>query len=249
MQFLANKVCVVTGAARGIGRQIALTLAEQGGSVVINYNASRDAADALGDELQQKGVQSLVVQANVSQMGDAKKLIDAAVEKFSKLDVLVNNAGITRDGLLAIMKPEDWQAVIDTNLSSVFYTTKFASKAMLRNKFGRIINISSVVGLMGNAGQANYAASKAGIIGFTKSVAREFAQRNITANVICPGFIDTDMTRQLNEAQVNAAQAQIPMKRFGSPLDVSNLVAYLASDLAGYVTGQTIAVDGGMSMA
>ena len=249
MQFLANKVCVVTGAARGIGRQIALTLAEQGGSVVINYNASRDAADALGDELQQKGGQSLVVQANVSQAGDAKKLIDMAVEKFGKLDVLVNNAGITRDGLLAIMKPEDWQAVIDTNLSSVFYTTKVASKAMLRNKFGRIINISSVVGLTGNAGQANYAASKAGIIGFTKSVAREFAQRNITANVICPGFIDTDMTRQLNEAQVSAAQAQIPMKRFGSPLDVSNLVAYLASDLAGYVTGQTIAVDGGMSMA
>ena len=248
MKLLLDKTCIVTGASRGIGRQIALTLAEMGADIVINYNASSGAAEAVIAAVQALGRKALMVQADVSKSEDAKKLIDAAMAEFGKIDVLVNNAGITRDGLLAIMKEDDWNAVIATNLTGVFNTTKLATKQMLRKKYGRVINISSVVGITGNAGQANYAASKAGVIGFTKSVAREFAQKNITANVVCPGFIETDMTAQLQPAQIDGAQGQIPMRRFGKTLDVSNLVAYLASDLAGYITGQTIAVDGGMSM-
>ena len=248
MKLLLDKTCIVTGASRGIGRQIALTLAEMGADIVINYNASSGAAEAVIAAVQALGRKALMVQADVSKSEDAKKLIDAAMAEFGKIDVLVNNAGITRDGLLAIMKEDDWNAVIATNLTGVFNTTKLATKQMLRKKYGRVINISSVVGITGNAGQANYAASKAGVIGFTKSVAREFAQKNITANVVCPGFIETDMTAQLQPAQIEGAQGQIPMRRFGKTLDVSNLVAYLASDLAGYITGQTIAVDGGMSM-
>lgn len=247
-KLLQDKVCLVTGASRGIGRQIALTLAEHGAHIVLNYNVNSAAADQVAATVQSLGQKSVTVAADVSQMEGAKRLVQAAMNQFGGIDVLVNNAGITRDGLLAMMSEADWATVMATNLTGVFNTTKVATRQMLRKKYGRVINISSVVGLLGNAGQANYAASKGGIIAFTKSVAREFAQKNITANVVCPGFIETDMTAELNPSQLSIAKEQIPMKRFGRTLDVSNLVAYLASDLAEYITGQTIAVDGGMAM-
>lgn len=246
--MLTGKVAVVTGAGRGIGRAIALKLAQLGASIVINYRSSAKEAEEVISEIRNSGGKAEMVQGDVSSFEDAEKVIKFAVDSFGRLDILVNNAGITKDTLLLRMKEEDFSKVLDINLKGVFNCTKHASNIMLKQKSGRIINISSVIGLIGNAGQANYAAAKAGIIGFTKSVAKELGTRGITANAIAPGFITTDMTEVLSDKVKEKLLENVPLKRLGSPEDVANLAAFLASDNASYITGQVINVDGGMVM-
>jgi 3-oxoacyl-[acyl-carrier protein] reductase len=246
--MLKGKCAIVTGAGRGLGRAIALKLAELGANIVVNYRNSEKEAEELIQDIEAKGVEALMVKADVSSFEQCEGLIKAAVEKFGKIDILVNNAGITKDTLLLRMKEEDFDRVIDINLKGCFNTTKHVSSVMLKQKFGRIINISSVIGLVGNAGQSNYAASKAGIIGFTKACAKELGSRGITVNAVAPGFIETEMTEVLSDKLKEATINSIPLKRFGSPTDVANLVAFLAAEESAYITGQVINVDGGMVM-
>lgn len=245
---LEGKVAFVTGGSRGIGKAIALTLAEAGADVAINYAGNVAAAEEVAAEIRKMGRRALILQGDVSKTEIAAEMMDAVVAEFGHCDILVNNAGITRDGLLMRMKEEDWDAVLNTNLKGVYNCTKAAIKYMMKQKSGKIVNISSVVGVMGNAGQANYAAAKAGCIGFTKSVAKEVASRGITVNAVAPGFIATDMTNVLPEKVVEEMAAGIPLKRAGQPVDVAKAVLFLVSDDAAYITGQTLHVDGGMVM-
>lgn len=245
---MEGKVALVTGGSRGIGRAIALELAKGGATVVINYNGSQDKAMDLKEEIESRGGRAEVYQCNVSDFAKCEELVQGIVKQFGSLDILVNNAGITKDGLLMKMSEEDFDKVIDVNLKGAFNTIRFASRQMLKQKSGRIINLSSVVGVAGNAGQANYASSKAGVIGLTKAAAKELASRGITVNAIAPGFIETDMTDALPEKVKEATVSQIPLARFGRPEDVAKLAAFLASEASAYITGQVIHVDGGMVM-
>lgn len=245
---LQGKRAVVTGGGRGIGRAVCLELARQGANVVVNYSGSAEAAQATAEECAAMGVQAFAYRANVADAEQAAGLIDAAVKAWGGIDILVNNAGITRDGLLMRMKEEDFDAVVDTNLKGAFFCIKAASRPMMKQRCGRIINISSVVGLRGNAGQANYAASKAGLIGLSKSVAKELASRGVTVNCVAPGFIETAMTEVLPEPVKQKMLAEIPAARLGSTEDVAHAVCFFAADAAAYVTGQVLCVDGGMAM-
>lgn len=246
--MLTDKVAVVTGGSRGIGREIALTLAAKGAVVVVNYNGSAAKAQAVVADIEAAGGKAEAVQCDVADFDKAAEFISYVIKTYGRVDILVNNAGITRDNLLMKMSEEEFDAVISTNLKGAFNCTRHVSRQMLKQRSGRIINLSSVSGVMGNAGQANYCASKAGLIGLTKSVARELASRGITANAVAPGFIQTEMTEVLSDNVKTAATEQIPMKRFGSTRDIAETVAFLASDAAGYITGQVICIDGGMSM-
>ncbi len=246
--MLDGKIAVVTGASRGIGRAIALELASRGAFVVVNYNGSKDRAEEVKKEIEAAGGKAEVYQCNVSDFEKCQAFIQDVIKTYGRLDILVNNAGITRDGLLMKMSEADFDSVIETNLKGTFNTIRFASRQMLKQRSGRIINMSSVVGIAGNAGQANYASSKAGVIGLTKAVARELASRGSTVNAIAPGFIETEMTEVLSDAVKEASVAQIPLGRFGKPEDIAKTAAFLASDDAGYITGQVIQVDGGMAI-
>jgi len=242
-----SKVALVTGASRGIGAAIAKRLAKDGFRVVVNYAGNTDKAEAVVREIKEAGGEALAIQANVAEADAVKQMIKQTIDAFGQLDCVVNNAGITRDGLLMRMKEADFDAVVDTNLKGAFLVTQAATRPLLKTS-GRIINIASVVGISGNPGQANYVAAKAGLIGLTKSVARELASKGVTVNAICPGFIETDMTDELTEEQRNLSLGQIPLKRFGQTDDIASLVSFIASDEARYITGQTLAVDGGMTM-
>lgn len=246
--MLTDKIAVVTGASRGIGRAIAKKLALEGAFVVINYNGSAERAEKVKQEIEEAGGKASVYQCDVSDYEKCEQFIQDVIGEYGRIDILVNNAGITRDGLLMKMSEEDFDKVLDTNLKGAFHTIRFASRQMLRQRSGRIINMASVVGVTGNAGQANYAASKAGVIGLTKAVAREMASRGITANAVAPGFIETDMTDILPEKVKETAASQIPLGAFGKAEDVAAVVAFLASEEAGYITGQVLHVDGGMAM-
>lgn len=246
--LLDGKTALVTGASRGIGRAVALKLAGEGAKVAINFAGSTSKAEAVKQEIEAQGGEAMLVQADVSKADAVEEMVAKVQEAFGTIDILVNNAGITRDGLLLRMKEEDFDAVINTNLKGVFHVTKVVSKLMMKKRTGRIVNMASVVGLVGNAGQTNYAAAKAGVIGFTKSAARELAARGITVNAVAPGFIHTDMTDAMPEKAKEATLATIPLKRIGEPEDVANAVLFLASDCASYITGQVFAVDGGMVM-
>ncbi|HTX17366.1 MAG TPA: 3-oxoacyl-[acyl-carrier-protein] reductase [Bacteroidota bacterium] len=245
---LNQKVALVTGAARGIGRAIVLALADAGADVAFTYRNSTEAAESLGAELRAKGRREVGFQSDAADPAQAVEIVQKVVQTFGRLDILVNNAGITKDGLLMRMSEADWDAVLDTNLKSVFSYTKAACRQMMSQQSGKIVNISSVVGIMGNAGQSNYAASKAGIIGFTKSIAKELASRNIQANVVAPGFVETDMTGKLNDKQKEAILAEIPLKRIATPEEIAGVVRFLASSDADYITGQVLCVDGGMAI-
>lgn len=248
MRKLEGKVAVVTGASRGIGRAIALKLADEGAKVVVNYSGSQAKAEEVVATIQANGGEAIAVQASVSKTEEVTALMDAAVKKFGALDILVNNAGITRDNLLMRMKEEEWDDVLDTNLKGVFLCTKAVTRQMMKQRAGRIINISSIVGVAGNAGQANYVAAKAGVIGLTKTTAKELASRNILVNAIAPGFIETEMTEQLPEDLKQGMLTQIPLAKLGQPEDIAKAVAFLASEDANYMTGQTLHIDGGMVM-
>lgn len=243
-----RRAAIVTGGSRGIGRAVCLALAAQGLDIVVNYAGSAAAAAETAALCEEKGVKAITVQADVSTTQGADALFEAAMAAFGRVDVLVNNAGITRDGLILRMTEEDFDQVIATNLKGAFLCAKKAARIMMKQRYGRIISISSVVGVHGNAGQANYAASKAGLIGMTKSLAKELGSRHITANAVAPGFIDTDMTRVLPEAAKTALLGQIPLGALGRPEDIGSAVAFLASEQAGYITGQVLGVDGGMGM-
>ena len=245
--MLTGKVALVTGASRGIGRVTALTLAEQGADVVVCAR-SAELLTEVASQIEALGRRALAVTADVAKTADIENLLEKALATFGRVDILVNNAGITRDGLLMRMKDEDWDSVLDTNLKSAFLLSRALAKVMSKQRYGRIINISSVVGEIGNPGQANYAASKAGLLGLTKSVARELARRNVTVNAVTPGFIETEMTDALGENARQELLSKIPLGRLGQAEDVAHAVLYLASDHAGYVTGQALGVNGGMSM-
>lgn len=247
MRRLEDRVALVTGASRGIGAAVAMRLAAEGARVAINYAGRADAAAEVVSRVEAAGGQAVALQADVSDSASCAALVSAVIERFGTLDVLVNNAGITRDGLLVRMSDEDWQRVIDTNLSGAFYLTRAAAKVMMKTRSGSIINMASVVGIAGNAGQVNYAAAKAGLIGLTKSVARELASRRVRVNAVAPGFIETDMTGALSDTTREAIASTIAMNRFGVPEDIAAAVAFLASDDASYITGQVLAVDGGMT--
>lgn len=248
MGKLDGKSAIVTGASRGIGRDIALYLAQEGAKVAVNYSGSKDRADAVVEEIKATGGEAFAIQANVDKADDVQNLISSALEQFGSIDILVNNAGITRDNLLMRMKETEWDDVLNTNLKGVFLCTKAVTRQMMKQRAGRIINITSIVGVSGNAGQANYVAAKAGVIGLTKSSAKELASRNITVNSVAPGFITTDMTEALPEDIKSQMLSQIPLAKFGNPEDIAKAVAFLASDDANYITGQTIHVNGGMYM-
>ncbi|NER92992.1 MAG: 3-oxoacyl-[acyl-carrier-protein] reductase [Symploca sp. SIO1B1] len=244
---LQDKVAIITGASRGIGRAIAFALAAEGAKVVVNYASSSEAAQQVVAEITEAGGEALALQADVSQEEQVNTLLKSTIEKYGQVDVLVNNAGITRDNLLLRMKPADWQAVINLNLTGVFLCTKAVSKVMLKQRSGRIINIASVAGQMGNPGQANYSAAKAGVIGFTKTLAKELASRGLTVNAVAPGFIATEMTKELDSEDI---LQYIPLARYGKPEEVAGMVRFLAADpAAAYITGQVFNVDGGMVMA
>lgn len=246
MKLLEGKTAIITGASRGIGKGIAQKFAQQGANIAFTYSSSVDAANALEKELNACGVKAKGYQSNAASFDEAQQLADEVVKEFGSIDVLVNNAGITRDNLLMRISEEDFDKVIEVNLKSVFNMTKAVQRTMLKQRKGSIINMSSVVGVKGNAGQTNYAASKAGIIGFSKSVALELGSRNIRSNVIAPGFIETEMTAKLDEETVKGWRNAIPLKRGGTPEDVANVCVFLASDMSAYITGQTLNVDGGM---
>ena len=243
-----RRAALVTGGGRGIGRAICLALAAQGYNVAVNYAASSAAAEQTAADCRAYGVEAVALQADVTDPAACQTLVDTAAKTFGRLDVLVNNAGVTADKLILRMQEEDFDKVINANLKGAFFCCKAACKLMMRQRYGRIVNISSVVGLHGNAGQANYAASKAGLIGLTKSLAKEFAARNVTVNAVAPGFIGTDMTNAMTDAAKQAAMAGIPAGRIGDPEDVANAVAFLAGENAAYITGQVLCVDGGMGM-
>ena len=246
MKLLEGKVAIITGASRGIGSGIAKVFAQQGANVAFTYSSSAESARALENELNALGIKAKGYQSNAADFSDAHKLVDDVIAEFGTIDILINNAGITKDNLLMRMSEEDFDKVIEINLKSVFNMTKAVQKIMLKNRKGSIVNMSSVVGVKGNAGQANYAASKAGMIGFTKSIALELGSRNIRCNAIAPGFIETEMTAKLNEDVVKGWREAIPLKRGGSPEDVANVCVFLGSEMSAYVTGQVINVDGGM---
>ena len=246
MKLLKEKTAIITGASRGIGRGIALVFANQGANIAFTYSSSVDAAKKLETELNSIGIKAKGYQSNAASFTDTQKLSEKVLEEFGSIDILVNNAGITKDNLLMRMGEEDFDNIIEVNLKSVFNMTKAVQRTMLKQRKGSIINMSSVVGIKGNAGQTNYAASKAGIIGFSKSVALELGSRNIRSNVIAPGFIETEMTSKLDEEKVAEWRSGIPLKRGGTPEDIANACVFLASDLSAYITGQTLNVDGGM---
>lgn len=246
--MLEGKVALVTGASRGIGREIALTLAEYGADVIVNYNGSAEKAAAVAGKIEAMGRKAVAVQCSVADYEACGKMVTDMLAVFGHIDILVNNAGITKDNLVIKMSEEDFDAVIDTNLKGTFHTIKHMYRAFLKQRAGRIINLSSVSGVLGNAGQANYAASKAGVIGLTKSIAKELASRNITVNAVAPGYVDTDMTQAMSDGAKEAVLSQIPLKRVGTTRDIAETVAFLASDKASYITGQVISVDGGMAI-
>lgn len=246
--MLTNKVALVTGGSRGIGRAIAIALAEKGAKVAVNYAGREDAANETVSIIQKNGGEAIAIKANVANLEEVEQMVKQVIDTFGSLDILVNNAGITRDNLILRMKEADWDDVINTNLKGVFNCTKAVTRQMMKQRNGRIINISSIVGVSGNAGQANYVAAKAGVIGLTKTTAKELASRNITVNAIAPGFIETEMTDQLGDDLKQEMLKQIPLGSFGQPEDVANIVTFLASDASRYITGQTIHVDGGMVM-
>lgn len=245
---LTNKVAIVTGGATGIGRAISLKLAQLGATVIVNYNSSSQDAESLVNEIKLLGKEAYCVQANVAKFEDAEKLINFAQEKFNRLDILVNNAGVTADTLILRMKEEEFDKVINVNLKGTWNCCKHAAKVMTKQREGKIVNIASVVGLIGNVGQTNYAASKAGIIGLTKSLARELAKRNVNCNAVAPGFIETKMTERLPDEIKQEYLRNIPLERLGKPEEVANVVAFLCSNLASYITGQVINCDGGLVM-
>lgn len=245
---LTGKTAVITGGSRGIGKAIALTLAASGANVVINYTSSKEAADAVVEEAKALGVSAVAVKADVSKSEEVESLVKEVLNHFDSIDILINNAGITRDNLIIRMTEEDFEKVIDTNLKGAFLCTKSVGKIMIKQKSGKIINMSSVVGIIGNAGQSNYAAAKAGLIGFTKSMAKELAKRGITVNAIAPGFIETDMTAELPEKAKEEFMRNVPLGRSGKPEDVANAVLFLSSKYSDYITGQVINIDGGMVM-
>ncbi len=246
MKLLESKVAIITGGSRGIGKSICETFAQNGCNVAFTYNNSKESAEGLAKELNNSGVKAKAYKSDASSFDDATKLVEDVLDDFGKIDILVNNAGIKKDNLLMRMEKSDFDSVININLSSVFNLTKASIRTFLKQRNGSIINISSVVGVKGNAGQSNYSASKAGIIGFSKSIALELGSRNIRSNVIAPGFIETDMTNSLSEDVINSWKESIPLKRGGSPSDVGNACVFLASDLSSYITGQVLHVDGGM---
>ena len=248
MLDLTGKVALVTGGSRGIGRAIALTLARQGASVIINYQSNAGAAEEVVSQIKARGGQAVAIQGDVRDPAAAAEMVKAATSAYGRLDILVNNAGLTRDTLLPMMREEDWDVVVDTNLKGAYNVTKAALKPMLRQKSGRIINITSMAGIAGNAGQANYSAAKAGLIGFTKSVAKEIGSRAITVNAVAPGFIPTDLTSSVPQELIDKATAMSALKRTGTADDVANAVVFLASDEAAWITGQVLAVDGGLVM-
>lgn len=246
--MLTGKVALVTGAGRGIGRAIAVALAQNGATVIVNYNGSRESAEAVVAKIEQDGGSAEAMQCNVADFASSEEFAKTVLEKYKKVDILVNNAGVTRDNLIMRMSEEDYDAVLDTNLKGAFNMIRHFSRGMVRQRSGKIINISSVSGVLGNAGQSNYSASKAGLIGLTKSVAREFASRGINVNAVAPGFIDTDMTRNMTEDAKKAMSSMIPMGKMGSADNIADLVLFLAGEHSDYITGQVICVDGGMSM-
>ena len=246
--MLKNKIALITGAGRGIGRAIAIALAKEGAEVVINYNGSEERAKEVKQTIEENGGKASIYKCNVSDFAACEAMIKDIVKEYGHLDILVNNAGITKDGLIMKMKEEDFDSVINVNLKGTFNTIRFASRTMVKQRKGKIINISSVSGVTGNAGQANYSASKAGIIGLTKSAARELASRNINVNAIAPGFVDTDMTITLSDKVKEGAKGQIPLGRFGKPEEVAELALFLSSEKSDYITGQVINIDGGMVM-
>ena len=248
MMNFAGKTAVVTGGSRGLGRAVCLELAKGGANVVFCYAGNEAAAKETTAACEALGAKALAVQCDVAKADEVKALMDAAVKEFGRIDILVNNAGITRDGLLMMMKEEDFDAVIAANLKGTFLCMKAVSRIMMKQRYGRIVNLSSVVGLRGNAGQVNYAASKAGVVGMTKSLAKELASRGVTVNAVAPGFIATDMTAAMTDTAKEATLASIPLQRLGAPEDVAHAVAFLASDEAAYITGQVLCVDGGMAM-
>jgi len=246
MLDLTNRVAVVTGSSRGIGRAIAAKLASQGAKVVVNYNSSEDAANEVVDQIAAEGGEAIAIGADVKEADQAKALINSALDRFGRLDILVNNVGITRDTLLMRMKEADWDIVMETNLKGTFNCTKTAQRPMIKQRYGRIINITSVSGIAGQVGQANYSASKAGMIGFTKAMAKELGARNITVNAVAPGYVPTDQTADLPEELIGYILDLTPMRRPGTAEEIANAVAFLASEEAGYVSGQVLGVDGGM---
>lgn len=246
--MLTGKVALITGASRGIGREIALTLARAGAFVIVNYNSSPEAAEAVVNQIRQEGGNAAEYGCNIADFTACGKMVADITKEHGRLDILVNNAGITRDGLLAGMKEEDFDAVIETNLKGCFHMLRHASRFMMKQRSGKIINISSVSGILGNAGQANYSAAKAGVIGLTKSAARELASRNILVNAVAPGFISTDMTKQMPEKVLEEAMGNIPLHRIGTPENVAGVVLFLAGEGGNYITGQVICVDGGMAI-
>lgn len=246
--MLENKVALVTGAGRGIGREIALTLAEYGADVIVNYNGSEERAKAVAAEIGEKGRKAVVMKANVSDADEVAALFEQSLKEFGRVDILVNNAGITKDNLILKMSEQEYDAVVDTNMKGAFLCMKQAAKLMLKQRSGRIINIASISGIIGNAGQVNYCAAKAGMIGMTKALARELGSRSVTVNAVAPGFIETEMTDVLPQQVKDGMLAQIPLKRAGQAKDVAEAVAFLASEGAAYITGQTLQVNGGMDM-